>query len=287
MRAGGGWAASWFHAIVLGIIEGLTEFLPVSSTGHITIAEQLIGYPVSSPAITAFTAVIQLGSILAAVVFFGRDILRIAGAWIRGIADPKARTLPDYRMGWNVIVGSIPIAVVGLLGKDLIEGPLRSLWVVVAGLLGWSAVMWLADRRTAVPGRGEASINLLDAVVVGLVQCCSLVPGVSRSGATISAGLLRGIDRPTATRFSFFMGIPALIAAGGLEAVSQAGTISATIGWGPVLIGIVVAFITGYASIAWLLRFVSRHTFTAFIVYRIAAAGVLVWLLCSGLVAAG
>ena len=278
---------SWFHAILLGIIEGLTEFLPVSSTGHITIAEQLLGYPVSSPEITAFTAVIQLGSILAAVVFFRTDIVRIARGWIRGIYDADARTSPDYRMGWNVIIGSIPIAVVGIAAKSLIEGPLRNLWVVVIGLIGWSAVMWLADRRTAAPGRRENSVNLVDAVFVGVVQCCSLIPGVSRAGATISAGLLRGLDRPTATRFSFFMGIPALVAAAGLEAVSQASTISATIGWGPVLVGIVVAFLTGYASIAWLLRFVSRHTFTAFIIYRIAAAAVLIWLLRAGIVAAG
>lgn len=278
---------SWFHAILLGIIEGLTEFLPVASTGHITIAEQLLGYPVSSPEITAFTAVIQLGSILAAVVFFRTDIVRIARGWIRGISDADARTSPDYRMGWNVIIGSIPIAVVGIAAKSLIEGPLRNLWVVVIGLIGWSAVMWLADRRTAAPGRWENSVNLVDAVFVGVVQCCSLIPGVSRAGATISAGLLRGLDRPTATRFSFFMGIPALVAAAGLEAASQASTISATIGWGPVLVGIVVAFLTGYASIAWLLRFVSRHTFTAFIIYRIAAAAVLIWLLRAGIVAAG
>ena len=277
---------SWFHAILLGIIEGLTEFLPVASTGHITIAEQLLGYPVSSPEITAFTAVIQLGSILAAVVFFRTDIVRIARGWIRGISDADARTSPDYRMGWNVIIGSIPIAVVGIAAKSLIEGPLRNLWVVVIGLIGWSAVMWLADRRTAAPGRWENSVNLVDAVFVGVVQCCSLIPGVSRAGATISAGLLRGLDRPTATRFSFFMGIPALVAAAGLEAASQASTISATIGWGPVLVGIVVAFLTGYASIAWLLRFVSRHTFTAFIIYRIAAAAVLIWLR-AGIVAAG
>ena len=278
---------SWFHAILLGIVEGLTEFLPVASTGHITIAEQLLGYPVSSPEITAFTAVIQLGSILAAVVFFRTDIVRIARGWIRGISDADARTSPDYRMGWNVIIGSIPIAVVGIAAKSLIEGPLRNLWVVVIGLIGWSAVMWLADRRTAAPGRWENSVNLVDAVFVGVVQCCSLIPGVSRAGATISAGLLRGLDRPTATRFSFFMGIPALVAAAGLEAASQASTISATIGWGPVLVGIVVAFLTGYASIAWLLRFVSRHTFTAFIIYRIAAAAVLIWLLRAGIVAAG
>lgn len=278
---------SWFHAIVLGIIEGLTEFLPVSSTGHLTIAEQLLGYSVSSPEITAFTAVIQLGSILAAVIFFREDIVRIAGGWFRGISDADARTSPDYRMGWYVIIGSIPIAVIGLAAKHLIEGPLRSLGVVVAGLIGWSAVMWIADRRTALPGRGEQSINLLDAVFVGIMQCFALIPGVSRSGATISAGLLRGLDRPTATRFSFFMGIPALVAAAGLESVSQASTISATIGWGPVLLGIVVAFLTGYASIAWLLRFVARHTFTAFIVYRLAVAAVLIWLLRAGIVAAG
>jgi undecaprenyl-diphosphatase len=276
---------NWLHAVLLGIIEGLTEFLPISSTGHMTIAERLLGYRIDDPGITAFTAVIQLGSILAAVGYFRRDIAGIARGWFAGLARPDAREDPGYRMGWNVILGSVPIAVAGLAARGSIEGPLRNLWVVVGGLLGWSVVMWIADRAGRAD-RGENAVSRTDALVIGVVQCFSLVPGVSRSGATISAGLLRGIDRVSATRVSFFLGIPALLAAGGLEAVTQAGQISSTVGWPPVLLGIAVAFAAGYASIAWLLRFVAHHTFTAFIVYRVLAALALAGLLVTGVVAA-
>lgn len=273
---------SWLYALILGIIEGLTEFLPVSSTGHLTIAEHLLGFSIDDPGMTAFTAVIQVGAILAAIVYFWSDIVRIASGWVKGLAKAEQRGA-DYRMGWNVIIGTLPIAIVGLAIKHLIEGPFRSLWVVVVGLLGWSIVMFIADRF-GTGERGEDSVTWRDALVIGALQCVALVPGVSRSGATISGGLLRGIDRTTATRLSFFLGIPALLAAGGLEAVSQAHNISSTIGWTPVIIGTVVSFITGYASIAWLLRFVSRHNFTAFIVYRVLLALLIAGLLLGNVV---
>ena len=271
----------WLHVVILGVIEGLTEFLPISSTAHLTIAERLFGIPLLDPGITAFTAVIQLGSILAAVVYFRFDIARIVIAWSRGLARPELRDYPEYHMGWNVVIGSVPIAILGLGLHSVIEGPFRNLWVVVIGLMGWSLVMWLADRR-GKGNRGETSMTWLDAVVIGLVQCFALIPGVSRSGATISAGLLRGMDRVSATRISFLLGIPALLAAGGWEAVTQAGHISATVGWLPALVGIVVAYVVGYLSIAWLLSFVSRNTFTAFIVYRVGLG-----LLLAGLIVAG
>jgi len=271
----------WLHVVILGVIEGLTEFLPISSTAHLTIAERLFVIPLLDPGITAFTAVIQLGSILAAVVYFRFDIARIVIAWSRGLVRPELRDYPEYHMGWNVVIGSVPIAILGLGLHSVIEGPFRNLWVVVIGLMGWSLVMWLADRR--VKGtRGETSMTWLDAVVIGLVQCFALIPGVSRSGATISAGLHRGMDRVSATRISFLLGIPALLAAGGWEAVTQAGHISATVGWLPALVGIVVAYVVGYLSIAWLLSFVSRNTFTAFIVYRVGLG-----LLLAGLIVAG
>jgi len=271
----------WLHVIVLGVIEGLTEFLPISSTAHLTIAERLLGYPILDPGITAFTAVIQLGAILAAVAYFRFDIARIAIAWSRGLFRPKLRDYPEYRMGWNVIIGSIPIAILGLALRSLIEGPFRNLWVIVAGLLGWSVIMWIADRLGKAT-RGESSMTWIDAAVIGLVQCFALIPGVSRSGATISAGLLRGMDRFSATRISFLLGIPALLAAGGWEAVTQAAHISTTVGWLPAIVGIVVSFLVGYISIAWLLQFVYSNTFTVFILYRVGLGLLLAGLLLAG-----
>ena len=271
----------WWHAIVLGIVEGVTEFLPVSSTGHLTVVEKLLGYQIDAPGITAFTAVVQIGAIAAALLYFRSDIWRVAQAWTRGFFQPRAKRSPDYAFGWAIIIGSIPIAIVGLLFKHEIETVLRSLWWVAAGLIGWSAVMWYADKHASQKLK-ETAVGWKDTLAIGAMQCFALIPGVSRSGATISAGLLRGFDRTTATRMSFFLGIPALVAAGGLEAVTQARNISHGVGWGVTGLGIVVSFIVGYASIAWLLKFVSQHNFTAFIWYRVALGVVLIALLTTG-----
>ncbi|HET7723809.1 MAG TPA: undecaprenyl-diphosphate phosphatase [Propionibacteriaceae bacterium] len=282
----------WWHAILLGIVEGLSEFLPISSTGHLTVVEKLLGYQIDDAGITAFTAIIQVGAILAAVLYFIRDIVRLAVAWFRGLFSAEARADTDYRLGWAVIVGSIPIAVVGLVGQKLIEGALRNLWVVAAALILWSVVLFLADRasskqtgRRSAP-RGEESMTVVDALIVGLWQCVALIPGVSRSGATISGALFRGIDRVTATRWSFFLGIPALVAAGGLETVKAFKNVHDTVGWVPTLIGTAVAFVVAYASIAWLLRFVAHNRFTAFVVYRVLAGLAVVALLAAGIVTA-
>ena len=282
----------WWHAILLGIVEGLSEFLPISSTGHLTVVEKLLGYQIQDPGVTAFTAIIQVGAILAAVLYFIRDIVRLAVAWFKGLFSRDARAEVDYRLGWAVIVGSIPIAIVGLAGQKLIEGALRSLWAVAAGLILWSVVLFLADRASArqtgrrgAP-RGEESITVVDALIVGLWQCVALIPGVSRSGATISGALFRGIDRVTATRWSFFLGIPALVAAGGFETVKAFKNVHDTVGWIPTLIGTAVAFVVAYASIAWLLRFVAHHRFTAFVVYRVVAGLAVVGLIASGIVTA-
>ncbi len=205
-----------WEAIVLGVVEGVTEFLPVSSTGHLTITEKLLGLRVDDPAVTGFTAVIQVGAILAAIIYFARDIWRMLRGVGRGLANREHRADFDYRIGWYMLAGSLPIGVAGLLARDLITGPLRSLWVVAGALVAWSAVMVLAER-VATHKRGERDVTLTDALVIGVAQVIALVPGVSRSGATISAGLMLGIDRVTATRLSFFLGIPALTAAGGYE----------------------------------------------------------------------
>ncbi len=284
---------NWWHAIILGIVEGLSEFLPISSTGHLTVVEKLLGYKIDDVGITAFTAIIQVGAILAAVLYFIKDIVRLAVAWFKGLFSKEARSDVDYRLGWGVIVGSVPIAIVGLALQKVIEGGLRNLWVIAAALIVWSVVLWLADRasdrqtgRRSTP-RGEESMTIVDALILGLWQCVALIPGVSRSGATISGGLFRGIDRVTATRWSFFLGIPALLAAGALQAVKASKSISSPqLGWGPTLLGTAVAFVVAYASIAWLLRFVASNKFTAFVVYRVLAGLAVGGLLLSGAISA-
>lgn len=283
---------NWLHAVLLGVVEGVTEFLPISSTGHLNVVEKLLGYEIDSKGMTAFTAIIQVGAIIAAIVYFAKDIWRIILAFFAGLADKGRRDNADYRLGWGVILGSIPVAVVGLLFKHQIETSLRSLWVIIGALVGWSVVMWIADRRNLVheragDTRGMADVRIQDAVFIGLFQALSpLFPGISRSGATISAGMFRRFDRVTATRLSFFLGIPALVAAGGLEAVTAADDVAATVGWNATIIATVVSFVVAYAAIAWLLRYVSKNTFTAFIVYRLVLAAILVVLLLTNTITA-
>jgi undecaprenyl-diphosphatase len=271
---------NYFDAVVLGIVEGLTEFLPVSSTGHLTIAEKILGKQVDSDSITAFTAVIQMGAIAAVLIYFWGDIWRIARAWTLGLVKPEYRGSLDHRMGWYIIVGSIPIGVVGFAAKDFIKGDLRSLWVVGAALIAWSAVMLYAEKRGRQE-RGEDGLILRDAVVMGLVQCIALVPGVSRSGATISAGLIQGLDRVAATRMAFFLGIPSLTAAGLYELKDVQG-----IGAGQTIVGTLVAFVVAYASVAWLLKFVAHHSIGKFVPYRIAVGVILLVLLGTSVMSA-
>ena len=262
----------------------MTEFLLISSTGHLTVVEKLMGLPINDPSVTAYTAIIQIGAMIASIVYFWSDIVRIAGAWFAGLADKDKRG-NDYQLGWAVIVGFGVTAVIALLLKDLIEGPLRSLWFVVGGLLLWSVAMFLGDRM-GKQTRGEDSITWKDGLVLGLIQCLSLVPGVSRSGATITGALFLGIDRVTATRMSFFLGIPTLVAAGTFQAVTSASDIAAPggIGWVATIIGIVVSFVVAYVSIAWLLKFVATNDFTAFVVYRVVVGLIIGGLLIAGVI---
>jgi undecaprenyl-diphosphatase len=273
---------NYFDAIILGIVEGLTEFLPISSTGHLTIAEQVLGLQVDDPAVTGFTAVIQMGAIAAVILYFARDIWAIARTWVRGLVQPEWRGHRDFRMGWYIIVGTIPVGLVGFAFRDFIKNDLRSLWVVAFALILWSGVMWAAER-VATQARGEKQLNLTDAIVVGVMQCAALVPGVSRSGATISAGLFRGLDRITATRVSFFLSIPALLAAGLFELKDALG---GSISVGETLVGTVVAFLVAYASIAWLLKFVAHHAITWFIPYRVGLGILLIVLLSTNVLTA-
>jgi undecaprenyl-diphosphatase len=249
------------------------------------VAEKLLGLSVDDPGVTAFTAIIQVGAILAVILYFRRDIGRLAAAFFRGLVRSEARSDPDYRFAWYVILGSLPIGIIGFLARNLISGPLRNLWVVVAALIGWSIVMAVAER-VGTRKRPEESVTLKDALFIGVLQCVALIPGVSRSGATISAGLFRGLDRVAATRLSFFLAIPALVAAGAYEGLSQGSAVSDSVGWVPTIVATVVSFVVAYASIAWLLRLVAHHSITVFIGYRIALAVVVAVLLATGVVAA-
>lgn len=275
----------WWQAIVLGIVEGLTEFLPISSTGHVTVLSKLFGFTINSPDVTAFTAIIQIGAIIAAILYFRKDIVRIAAAWFRGLADRTKRGELDYKFGWAVLIGSVPIAVVGLLFREHIETTLRSLWVVAVMLIVWSGVMWLAEVK-ATQKRSEEDTKWQDTLLIGLAQCLALIPGVSRSGATISIGLFRGFDRVAATRLAFFLGIPALLAAGVFQAVTQFEHITSGIGWGPTIVATIFSFIAGYAAVAWLISFISKHSYKGFIVYRVGLGLVIMALLVTGVVPA-
>jgi undecaprenyl-diphosphatase len=271
-----------WQAVLLGAVEGLTEFLPVSSTAHLKLTESLVGLPVEDDAVVAYTALIQTGAIAAVLVYFFRDLAALTVAGLRGLAHPPTRSTEEFRLAWWIVAATVPLAAVGILAKPLIEGPLASLWVVAGSLVLGSLYMATADRRAArAPGRD--TVGLRDALLIGSSQIMALLlPGFSRSGASISTGLLLGLDRVRATRLSFLFSVPALTGAGLYELKDATGAGAA----GPLLLGIAVAFVVSLASIAWLLRFVARHSFSAFIGYRLVLAVVVVVALALGAVAA-
>ncbi|MFI6345161.1 undecaprenyl-diphosphate phosphatase [Streptomyces sp. NPDC050560] len=276
-------AISIGQAVVLGVVEGVTEFLPVSSTGHLKITEGLMDIPVDDKSVVAFTAVIQVGAIAAVLVYFFKDIVRFVSAWGRGLVNRQERYHHDYKFTWWVIYATIPIVVVGLAAKPLIEGPLASLWVVAGSLIVGSGVMWAADQMGRHK-RGEDDTSFKDAMLVGTSQILALLfPGFSRSGATMSTGLVLDLDRVAVTRLSFFLGLPALTGAGLYELKDAVGGgVSAL----PLAVGTLVSFLVAYASIAWLLRFVERHSFNSFVLYRILIGALLFGLLGTGVLEA-
>ncbi|MDT7537229.1 MAG: undecaprenyl-diphosphatase [Actinomycetota bacterium] len=259
------------QAVVLGVVEGVTEFLPISSTGHLLIAEHVMGLLKDdnpSDGLIGFTAVVQVGAILAAVVFFFRDILAIVSGFFGGLVSGAKRQEPEWRFALAVAVGCIPIGIVGFALRHVIKDIDTSLVTVAIGLIAFSAVLLVAERR-ASQDRPERDLTVVDGLVIGLAQCIALVPGVSRSGATISAGLLRGLDRVSATRLSFLLGIPALLAAGAYELKDATTSGAGAPGTGATVLATVVAFVVAYAAIAFLLRFVARHSIAAFVPYRV------------------
>jgi undecaprenyl-diphosphatase len=274
-----------WEAVLLGAIEGLTEFLPVSSTGHLTITEKLLGYSIDDPDVTAFTAIIQIGAVLATVIYLRGDIIRLLRAFFAGLGSPRARRERDFRFAVAVLAGSIPIGVIGLLFKDQIETTLRSLWFVGSALILFSGVMWWADR-VGTQRRHADDITLRDTITIGIAQCLALIPGISRSGATMSTGLLLGIDRVAVTKLSFFLAIPALAGATVLQTVSEFDNIASGVGWGPTITATVVSFLVGYAAVAWLLKFIAHHGLGVFVTYRVALGTVVLLLVATNTVSA-
>lgn len=265
---------TWVQVVVLSVLQGLTEFLPVSSSGHLRIFSEFFW---GADAGASFTAVIQLGTEIAVVIFFWREIVQIVRGWCRGIVDREARGA-DWKMGWMIIVGSIPIGVIGFLAKDFIRESLRNLWITAAVLILFSFV-FIAAERWGKKNRTSEELNFRDAIVMGLAQCLALIPGVSRSGGTISAGLFLNLDREVATRFSFLLAIPAVMASGLFSLPDAFGPSAGQAASGIQLaIGTLIAGLVGYAAIAWLLKFVANHSFAWFAAYRIPL-GLLVMLL--------
>ncbi|HEU5163506.1 MAG TPA: undecaprenyl-diphosphate phosphatase [Thermoanaerobaculia bacterium] len=267
------------QAIVLGLAQGLTEFIPISSTAHLRIVPALLGW--GDPGAAA-SAVIQLGTLLAVLIYFARDIAKITVAWVRGLLARKPFEEYDARLGWYIIAGSIPIGIVGLLFKDFIETGARSLWIIAASLIGLAIFLWIAERVAARSQlRVLADITLTDAILIGLGQCLALNPGSSRSGTTIMTGLFRRLTHEGAARFSFLLSIPAIFASGLFELFAEWDHL-AEVGWGPIAIATFVSFVSGWLSIAFLLRYLRTHTTTVFIVYRIALGAILIGLLLAG-----
>ncbi len=265
------------QAIVLGLVQGLTEFLPVSSSGHLRIVPAFFGW--EDPG-AAFTAIIQLGTMAAVLLYFRHDLWRIAVAWTRSLRDPQERRTLDARLGWYIILGTIPISILGLAFSDPIENEFRSLELIGAMLIGFGFVMLYAEARSR-RDRELDTLTARDGLIIGFAQALALIPGVSRSGATISAGLLLNFDRTAAARYSFLLSVPAVVLSGVFELrhVGEGGAPP-----GPTALATVAAFVSGYASIAFLLRFLVNHSIAWFVGYRLVLGAVVIALAGAGVI---
>jgi len=267
----------WLEAIVLGIVQGLTEFLPISSSAHQAIVGQFFGG--HDPG-AAFTAVTQLGTEAAVIVYFRHDIWLIIKNWFLALIGRIPRDDPEARMGWLVILGSIPIVVLGVAFQTEIEHVFRNLWLIVATMAGFAVVIAIADRVA----RNRLTLEQLSwshGIIYGLAQSLALIPGVSRSGATISAGLFLGYRREAAAKYSFLLAIPAVVGSG-LYELAGISADPVPPAWGPIAIATLLSFVVGYVVIAWLLRYISTHTFLPFVIYRFALAILVAILLLTG-----
>jgi undecaprenyl-diphosphatase len=274
---------SWFESLILGLVQGLTEFLPISSSAHLRLTAAFAGW--EDPG-AAFTAITQIGTEAAVLIYFRKDIAKIVSTWFRSLYTKSLRAEQDAKMGWLVIVGSVPIGVLGLLFKDQIEGPFRDLRLTATTLIVMGVVLGVADRlaaRDEEGGRHRAvrerktlrELGVRDGLIFGVCQAMALVPGVSRSGATISGGLLMGFTREAAARYSFLLAIPAVLASGGLE-LKHIG--EGPVSWGQTIFATVIAFAVGYAVIAWFMKFITTKSFMPFVIYRILL-GILLFVL--------
>lgn len=273
------------QAIVLGIVQGLTEFLPISSTAHLRIVPAVFGWHfhygdnTNDPG-APFTAVIQLGTTLAIVIYFWRELLHVTVAWVRGLYDSSVRSSLEYKLGWYLILATVPVSVIGLLFSNQIETGARNLWLIASALIALALALWGAEK-VGRRDRDEEELNYKDAVVVGGAQALALIPGASRSGTTITAGLFRGLTRESAARFSFLLSIPAVVLSGGYEAVKHTHDKNGP-GAGLTGVALVFAFLVGLASIAWLMRWLTNHSMFIFIYYRIALGTLIIVLLSTG-----
>jgi undecaprenyl-diphosphatase len=270
---------SWLQALVLGLVQGLTEFLPISSSAHLRITSTLF---FNNDAGASFTAVIQLGTEVAVLIYFAKDIGRFIGAWFRGLFSAEARKEKDYKLAWYVIIGSVPISILGYLLKDEIRTSARNLWITATMLVVFGLLLGLADQL-AKHQRDE--LRMKDAIGMGLAQALALIPGVSRSGGTLTAGLFLGLTREAAARYSFLLAIPAVFGAGLFsipDVLERSGTgVQASIP--QMIVATIISFVVGYATIAWLLKYVSKHSYSAFVWYRLMLGLVLMGLLSMGL----
>lgn len=271
---------SWLQAIILGISQGLTEFLPISSTAHTLIVSKLLGWP--DPG-AAFTAVSQVGTEMAVVIYFRKDIARILRTWTKSVWTKSLRSHSDAKMGWYVIVGSIPIGVAGLVFRDAIETTARNLWLVACALIFMGIILGVADRY-ASHTKDESDLTWRNAVFFGLGQALALIPGVSRSGATITAGLIQGFKRDVVARYSFLLAIPAVFASAALESGKIAN--DDFVNWPATLVATGIAFVVGYAVISALMKYLQTQTFMPFVIYRIALGSLLIGLLATGAISA-
>lgn len=267
---------SWFEAIILGIIQGLTEFPPVSSSGHLLIMSQLFGW--DDPG-AAFTAVTQIGTEIAVLIYFRHDITRIVVTWLRSLRDPSLRGNIDARMGWYVIIGTLPIGFFGYTFQKQIETAARNLWITGVTLIVFGIILGLADRY----GRKERELQQLtfrSGLVFGLGQALALIPGVSRSGSTITTGLALGFTREAATRYSFLLAIPAVLVSGFYEATKIGD--EPNVAWGQTILATVISFVIGYMVIRWLLNYVATNSYMPFVIYRLALGALVLILLSVG-----